>query len=71
LSCLIVVSKDSSVSKLKKSLPGVNIVSIENLSIMDLVPGTKPVRLTIYTKNAIDSMNKVNTVWSKIQSMVK
>lgn len=71
LSCLIVVSKDSPVSKLKKSLPGVNIVSIEKLSIMDLVPGTKPVRLTIYTKNAIDSMNKINTVWSKIQTMVK
>jgi large subunit ribosomal protein L4e len=51
-------------------LPGVNVVSIENLSIMDLVPGTKPVRLTIYTKNAIDSMNKINTVWSKVQSMV-
>jgi large subunit ribosomal protein L4e len=71
LSCLIVVSKDSPVSKLKKSLPGVNIVSIEKLSIMDLVPGTKPVRLTIYTKNAIDSMNKINTVWSKIHTMVK
>jgi large subunit ribosomal protein L4e len=71
LSCLIVVSKDSPVSKLKKSLPGVNIVSIEKLSIMDLVPGTKPVRLTIYTKNAINSMNKINTVWSKIHTMVK
>jgi len=71
LSCLIVVSKDSPVSKLKKSLPGVNVISIENLSIMDLVPGTKPVRLTIYTKNAIDSMNTINTVWSKIQTMVK
>jgi large subunit ribosomal protein L4e len=71
LSCLIVVSKDSPVSKLKKSLPGVNIVSIEKLSIMDLVPGTKPVRLTIYTKNAIDSMNKINTIWSKIHTMVK
>ena len=71
LSCLIVVSKDSPVSKLKKSLPGVSVVSVENLSIMDLVPGTKPVRLTIYTKNAIDSMNTINTVWSKIQTMVK
>ena len=71
LSCLIVVSKDSPVSKLKKSLPGVNIVPIEKLSIMDLVPGTKPVRLTIYTKNAIDSMNKINTIWSKIHTMVK
>lgn len=71
LSCLIVVSKDSPVSKLKKSLPGVNVVSIDKLSIMDLVPGTKPVRLTIYTKNAIDSMNKINTVWSKIHTMVK
>jgi large subunit ribosomal protein L4e len=71
LSCLIVVSKDSPVSKLKKSLPGVNVVSIENLSIMDLVPGTKPVRLTIYTKNAINSMNIINTAWSKIQTMVK
>jgi large subunit ribosomal protein L4e len=49
----------------------VNVVSIENLSITDLVPGTKPVRLTVYTKNAIDSMNKINTVWSKIQGMVK
>lgn len=71
LSCLIVVSKDSPLSKLKKSLPGVNVVSIENISIMDLVPGTKPVRLTIYTKNAINSLNKINTVWSKIQTMVK
>ena len=70
LSCLIVVSKDSLITKLKKSLPGVNVVSIENLSIMDLVPGTKPVRLTIYTKNTIDSMNKINTVWSRVQSMV-
>jgi large subunit ribosomal protein L4e len=70
LSCLIVVSKDSPITKLKKSLPGVNVVSIENLSIMHLVPGTKPVRLTIYTKNVIDSMNKINTVWSRVQSMV-
>jgi large subunit ribosomal protein L4e len=70
LSCLIVVSKDSPITNLKKSLPGVNVVSIENLSIMDLVPGTKPVRLTIYTKNAIDSMNKINTVWSIVQRMV-
>jgi large subunit ribosomal protein L4e len=52
-------------------LPGVNVVAVEDLSIMDLVPGTKPVRLTIYTKNAIDSMNEINTVWSKVQSMVK
>jgi large subunit ribosomal protein L4e len=71
LSCLIVTSKDSPISRLKKSLPGVNVVLVEKLSIMDLVPGTKPVRLTIYTKNAIDSMNKINTVWSRVQNMVK
>ena len=70
LSCLIVVAKNSPISKLRKSLPGVSVVSIESLSIMDLVPGTKPVRLTVYTKNAIDSMNSINTVWSKVQSMV-
>src|SRR6187401_3229856 len=67
LSCLIVVSKNSPVSKLRKSLPGVSVVSVESLSITDLVPGTKPVRLTVYTKNAIDSMNSINTVWSKVQ----
>ena len=71
LSCLIVTSKGSPISKLKKSLPGVNVVLAENLSIMDLVPGTKPVRLTIYTKNAIDYMNKIDTIWSRVQSMVK
>ena len=70
LSCLIVVSKNSPVSKLRQSLPGVSVVSVESLSITDLVPGTKPVRLTVYTKNAIDSMNNINTVWSKVQSMV-
>jgi large subunit ribosomal protein L4e len=70
LSCLIVVSEDSPITKLKKSLPGVDVVSIKYLGIMDLVPGTKPVRLTIYTKNAIDYMNKINTVWSKVQNMV-
>jgi hypothetical protein len=26
--------------------------------------------LTVYTKNAIDSMNDINTVWSKVQNMV-
>lgn len=71
LSCLIVTSKDSPIMRLKKSLPGVNVVPVENLSIMDLVPGTKPVRLTMYTKNAIDYMNKINTVWSRVQNMVK
>ncbi|HEY7226778.1 MAG TPA: 50S ribosomal protein L4 [Nitrososphaeraceae archaeon] len=71
LSCLIVVSENSAVCKLKKSLPGVNIVPINYLSITHLVPGTKPVRLTVYTKNAINSLNKINTVYSKIQSMVK
>jgi len=71
LSCLLVVSENSEVCKLKKSLPGVNIVSINNLSITHLVPGTKPVRLTIYSKNAINSLNRINTVSSKIQSMVK
>jgi len=71
LSCLLVVSKNSPIIKLKKSLPGVNVVPIENLSITDLVPGTKPVRLTVYTKSAIESMNKIKTVWSKIQGMVK
>src|SRR5574342_1042042 len=67
LSCLIVVSKNSPVIKLRKSLPGVSVVSVESLSITDLVPGTKPVRLTVYTKSAIDSMNNINTVWSKVQ----
>ena len=71
LSCLIVVSKGSPVGKLKSSLPGVNVVSIENLSIMDLVPGTKPVRLALYTKNAIDYMHNMKTAWSRVKDMVK
>lgn len=71
LSCLIVTSKNSPVSKLRDSLPGVKIVSVESLSIMDLVPGTKPVRLTVYTKHAVDYMNNITSVWSKVQSMVK
>jgi large subunit ribosomal protein L4e len=51
---LIVVRKGSSILKLSNSIAGVDIKSIESLSVLDLAPGSKPIRLTIFSRGSLD-----------------
>ena len=60
VSVLVVVSKDSDVMKLSRSLPGVNVKDVDSLNVMDLLPGSKPIRLTLYSQNAINALKKFN-----------
>jgi large subunit ribosomal protein L4e len=55
---LIVVRKGSSILKLSNSLPGVNVKSIESLSVLDLLPGSKPIRLTIFSRGSLDYLER-------------
>lgn len=55
---LIVVSKDCSLSRSLKNIPGVETVVVNKLNAELLAPGSVPGRLTIFTKAAIERMEK-------------
>jgi large subunit ribosomal protein L4e len=58
VSVLLVVSRNSNIMKLSRSLAGVDVKAVDSLNVMDLLPGSKPIRLTIYSHNAIDALRK-------------
>src|ERR687893_1277517 len=48
LSVLIIVSNDDNVGRLNNSLPGIAVKTVKSVSVLDLAPGSKPARLTIF-----------------------
>ncbi|HZE78205.1 MAG TPA: 50S ribosomal protein L4 [Nitrososphaeraceae archaeon] len=60
VSAMLVVRKEpSDVCKLSKSIPGVDVKPLDRINILDLVPGARPARLTIFTQNAISELRNV------------
>ncbi|MGH9919754.1 MAG: 50S ribosomal protein L4 [Nitrososphaerales archaeon] len=51
---LIVVSNDRGVGRAAASIPGIEVVSIDSLSVLPLAPGGVAGRLTIWTESAIE-----------------
>ncbi len=52
------VADAKSVGKAANGFPGVDVVKVEDLSILDLAPGGKAGRLTVWTQSALDSLSK-------------
>ncbi len=59
-SLLIVVGADSGIGKAARNLPGVDITEVHGLNAELLAPGTHPGRLVVWTKSAIDRLEKEN-----------
>jgi len=55
---LLVVSDPKSVGRAANGFPGVDIVRVDDLSVIDLAPGGRAGRLTVWTKSALDSLGK-------------
>ena len=53
---LFVVADDKGIGKAAKNIPGVSVCRVKNLSAEHLAPGTKPGRLTIFTKSAVEKL---------------
>lgn len=53
---LIVVSKDTSILRAARNIPGVDVVSVDHLNAEILAPGSHPGRLTIWTESAIKKL---------------
>ena len=59
---ILFVTKDASkLSKACGSFPGVEVCSAKNLSVLDLAPGSVPIRLTVYSKGAIEEISKIKS----------
>lgn len=53
---LFVIADDKGIGKAAKNIPGVDVCRVKNLSADYLAPGTKPGRLTIFTKSAVEKL---------------
>ncbi|TLX82054.1 MAG: 50S ribosomal protein L4, partial [Thaumarchaeota archaeon] len=60
-SVLLVVQDSKNLSKASGSLTGVDVVETKNLSVLDLAPGAKPIRLTIFSKGSIEEIGKMKS----------
>jgi large subunit ribosomal protein L4e len=59
-SLLIVVGEDKGISQAARNLPGVDITEVHGLNAELLAPGTHPGRLVVWTRSAIDRLEKEN-----------
>jgi large subunit ribosomal protein L4e len=60
-STLVVVS-GGDVLKAARNLPGVDVVSVDDLKVKHLAPGTHPGRLTLYSEAAISKISQMGDV---------
>jgi len=58
-SALIVINEDFGIKKSARNIPGIDIARLDELDIELLAPGTHAGRLTIWTKSAIENIDKI------------
>ena len=67
---VLFVTKDAKkIAKACGGFPGVEARSAKDLSVLDLAPGAEPIRLTVYSKNAIEELSKIKS--PHLELMVK
>ena len=71
IGALIIVGNGSKLITLSQSIPGVKIKHLKDVGIMDLVPGSKPIRLTIYSHNAIEGMKGLQAPMHKVLEVMR
>lgn len=54
---LIVVTNDRGVGRAAGGIPGVDVMRVESLSVLDLAPGGVPGRLTLWTESALSALD--------------
>jgi large subunit ribosomal protein L4e len=60
-SVLLVVKEAKNLTKACGTLIGVDVVEAKNLSVLDLAPGATPIRLTAFSKSAIEELGKIKS----------
>ena len=70
-STLFVVSKSEKLSQACGSIPGIDVKSANELSVLDLAPGGTPIRLTVYSKSALEKIEKIQSPHLELMVSVK
>ena len=71
VSALIVVEKDENLGRLSGSIPGVEVKTVQRLSVLDLMPGSKPIRLTIFSQKAVEKLKDIQAPVLRIMEMMR
>ncbi|MCX8163480.1 MAG: 50S ribosomal protein L4 [Candidatus Micrarchaeota archaeon] len=53
---VVVENLDSNLAKASRNLPGVDVVDVKALKVLDLAPGTHPARLLVISKKALGAL---------------
>jgi large subunit ribosomal protein L4e len=69
-SALVVVGNDSKLVKLSRSISGVDIKHAKDVSVIDLAPGSKPIRLAIFSQNAIEQLRGLQAPMHKVMELL-
>lgn len=70
-SVLFVVLNAERISKSCSGIPGVDVCSVKNLSVLDLAPGGTLIRLTVYSKKAIEYISKIESNHLKLMAIMQ
>ncbi len=69
---VLFVTKDSEkINKACGAIPGVEARSVKDLSVLDLSPGSDPIRLTVYSKAAIEEIAKIKSTHLNLMEIKK
>tara|TARA_Y100000310_G_C20581780_1_gene763389 strand:- start:59 stop:868 length:810 start_codon:yes stop_codon:yes gene_type:complete len=55
---IVIADKRKKIAKAAKNIPGIDVVNVKELNAELLAPGAVPGRLTLWSKNAIEAMQK-------------
>ncbi|NOJ27481.1 MAG: 50S ribosomal protein L4 [Nitrososphaera sp.] len=69
-SALVVVGNEATTTAIK-SIPGVTVKRAKDISVLDLTPGSKPIRLTVFSQNAIEQLKATTAPVNRIMEMVR
>lgn len=68
-SVLFVTKSAEKISKACNIFPGVEAKAAKDISVLDLAPGSEPIRLTVFTQGAIEEISKIKS--PHLELMVK
>ena len=70
-SVLFVANDSKELEKACGSIPGVEATNVKDLSVLDLAPGSDPIRLTVYSKAALEEIAKIKSPHLELMVKIK
>ena len=70
-SILFVTKSSKELEKASGSFLGVEVRNVKDLSVLDLAPGSDPIRLTVYSKAALDEISKIKSPHLELMVKIK